>query len=49
LSFSKATPYFCQEEERQTLRQAMTRSVKREGFIGRSDAMENVFRLVDRA
>jgi DNA-binding NtrC family response regulator len=36
------------EEERQTLRQAMTRSVKREGFIGRSDAMENVFRLVDR-
>jgi DNA-binding NtrC family response regulator len=36
------------EEERQTLRQAMTRSVKREGFIGRSDVMENVFRLVDR-
>lgn len=36
------------EEERQTLRQAMTRSVNREGFIGRSDAMENVFRLVDR-
>jgi DNA-binding NtrC family response regulator len=36
------------EEERQTLRQAMTRSVKREGFIGRSDIMENVFRLVDR-
>jgi transcriptional regulator with GAF, ATPase, and Fis domain len=26
----------------------MTRSVKREGFIGRSDIMENVFRLVDR-
>lgn len=36
------------EEERQTLRQAMTRSVKREGFIGRSDIMENVFRMVDR-
>jgi DNA-binding NtrC family response regulator len=36
------------EEERQTLRQAMTRSVRREGFIGRSDVMENVFRLVDR-
>jgi DNA-binding NtrC family response regulator len=36
------------EEERQTLRQAMTRAVKREGFIGRSDVMENVFRLVDR-
>jgi DNA-binding NtrC family response regulator len=36
------------EEERQTLRQAMSRSVSREGFIGRSEAMENVFRLVDR-
>src|SRR6187549_644663 len=36
------------EEERQTLRQAMVRSVKREGFIGRSDIMENVFRLVER-
>ncbi len=36
------------EEERQELRQAMVRSVKREGFIGRSDIMENVFRLVDR-
>lgn len=36
------------EEERQVLRQAMVRSVKREGFIGRSDIMENVFRLVDR-
>jgi DNA-binding NtrC family response regulator len=36
------------EEERQTLRQAMVRSVKREGFIGRSDVMENVFRLVER-
>ena len=30
------------------LRQAMVRSVKREGFIGRSDVMENVFRLVER-
>src|SRR3954454_15575861 len=36
------------EQERQELRQAMVRSVKREGFIGRSDIMENVFRLVDR-
>jgi len=36
------------EEERQTLRQAMARSVKREGFIGRSEVMENVFRLVER-
>ncbi|HEX9961516.1 MAG TPA: sigma-54 dependent transcriptional regulator [Pyrinomonadaceae bacterium] len=36
------------EEERQTLRHAMTRSVKREGFIGRSEVMENVFRMVDR-
>lgn len=36
------------EEERQTLRQAMVRSVNREGFIGRSEAMENVFRLVER-
>jgi DNA-binding NtrC family response regulator len=36
------------EEERVTLRQAMTRAVKREGFIGRSEVMETVFRLVDR-
>ncbi|CAN5341698.1 sigma-54 dependent transcriptional regulator [soil metagenome] len=36
------------EEERQTLRQAMVRSVNREGFIGRSEVMENVFRLVER-
>lgn len=35
------------EEERQTLRQAMVRSVNREGFIGRSEVMENVFRLVE--
>src|SRR5688500_8772639 len=36
------------EEERQTRRQVMTRSVRREGFIGRSDKMEDIFRLVDR-
>src|SRR5215204_2920623 len=36
------------EEERVVLRQAMVRSVKREGFIGRSEVMENVFRLVER-
>jgi len=36
------------EEERQNLRQAMVRAVKREGFIGRSDVMEDVFRLVER-
>ncbi|HMT06974.1 MAG TPA: sigma-54 dependent transcriptional regulator [Pyrinomonadaceae bacterium] len=36
------------EEERRNLRQAMASSVKRDGFIGRSDVMENVFRLVER-
>lgn len=36
------------EEERQTLRQAMVRSVNREDFIGRSEGMEAVFRLVER-
>ena len=36
------------EEERVSLRQAMTRSVKRDAIIGRSDQMENVFRLVER-
>jgi DNA-binding NtrC family response regulator len=36
------------EEERQNLRQAMAKVVKREGFIGRSEVMENVFRLVER-
>jgi DNA-binding NtrC family response regulator len=36
------------EEELQNLRQAMVRSVNRDGFIGRSDVMENVFRLVER-
>jgi len=37
-----------QEEERQTLRQVMTRSVQRDGIIGRSEKMEDIFRLVDR-
>lgn len=36
------------EEERVTLRQAMTRLVKRDAIIGRSPLMENVFALVDR-
>lgn len=36
------------EEERQTLRQVMTRSVKRDAIIGRSDKMEEIFRLVER-
>ncbi|MBA3631326.1 MAG: sigma-54-dependent Fis family transcriptional regulator [Acidobacteria bacterium] len=36
------------EEERVSLRQAMTRSVKRDAIIGRSDKMENVFRLIER-
>jgi len=36
------------EEERVSLRQAMTRSVRRDAIIGRSDKMENVFRMVDR-
>ena len=36
------------EEERQTLRQAMTRSVKRDAIIGRSEKMENIFRLIER-
>jgi DNA-binding NtrC family response regulator len=36
------------EEERVTLRQAMTRSVQRDAIIGRSEKMETVFRLVDR-
>lgn len=36
------------EEERQTLRQAMTRQVKRDAIIGRSDKMENIFRLIER-
>ncbi|MEO7660324.1 MAG: sigma-54 dependent transcriptional regulator [Pyrinomonadaceae bacterium] len=36
------------EEERQILRQAMVRSVNRKDFIGRSEGMEAVFRLVER-
>ncbi|MFL6229754.1 MAG: sigma-54-dependent transcriptional regulator [Pyrinomonadaceae bacterium] len=35
------------EEERQTLRRAMSRSVSREGVVGRSERMQVVFRLVD--
>ena len=35
------------EEERQTLRRAMSRSVAREGIVGRSEKMQAVFRLVD--
>jgi DNA-binding NtrC family response regulator len=37
-----------QEEERQTLRQVMTRSVSRDAIIGRSGKMEDIFRLVER-
>ncbi len=36
------------EEERQTLRQVMTRSVQRDAIVGRSEKMEDVFRLVER-
>ncbi|MCA1589785.1 MAG: sigma-54 dependent transcriptional regulator, partial [Acidobacteria bacterium] len=36
------------EVERQVLRQAMTKSVSRDAIIGRSDKMEDVFRLVER-
>ncbi len=36
------------EEERVVLRQAMTRSVERDSIIGRSEKMENVFRLLER-
>lgn len=35
------------EEERQTLRTAMSKAVNRDDFIGRSEVMENVFRLVE--
>ena len=35
------------EEERQTLRRAMSRSVERGQIVGRSDAMQVIFRLVD--
>ena len=36
------------EEERQTLRQVMTKSVKRDAIVGRSEKMEDIFRLVER-
>lgn len=36
------------EEERINLRQVMTRSVKRDAIVGRSEKMEGIFRLVDR-
>ncbi|MCY7344908.1 MAG: sigma-54 dependent transcriptional regulator [Pyrinomonadaceae bacterium] len=36
------------EEERVYLRQSMTRSVKRDAIIGRSEKMESVFRLLER-
>ena len=36
------------EEERQTLRQVMTRSVKRDAIVGRSAKMEEIFRLIER-
>ncbi len=36
------------EEERQTLRQAMSRSVSRDSIVGRSEKMEEIFRLVER-
>src|SRR5690606_2703033 len=36
------------QEERRHLRQAMVKSVEREGIIGRSDVMEEIFRLVER-
>ena len=36
------------EEERQALRQVMTRSVSRDAIVGRSEKMEEIFRLVER-
>lgn len=36
------------EEERQTLRQVMARSVSRDAIIGRSERMEEIFRIVER-
>jgi len=36
------------EEERQTLRQVMSRSVSRDAIVGRSEKMEDIFRLVER-
>ncbi|MBC7910846.1 MAG: sigma-54-dependent Fis family transcriptional regulator [Pyrinomonadaceae bacterium] len=35
------------EEERQTLRRAMSRAVDRGAMVGRSDAMQQVFQMVD--
>ncbi len=35
------------EEERQTLRRAMSRAVDRGGIVGRADIMQQVFRMVD--
>ena len=35
------------EEERQTLRRAMSRSVDRGGIIGRAERMQSIFQLVD--
>ncbi len=35
------------EEERQTLRRAMSRSVDRGSMIGRTDRMQTIFRLID--
>src|SRR5215813_10898807 len=35
------------EEERQTLRRAMSRAVDRGEIVGRSDVMQEVFRLID--
>src|SRR2546421_4864217 len=35
------------DEERQTLRRAMSRSLKRSGIIGRSERMQAIFQLVD--
>lgn len=37
-----------QEEERKTLRQAMARSVSRDSVIGRSESMEEIFRMIER-
>ena len=36
------------EEERLTLRQVMSRSVSRDAIVGRSEKMEDIFRLVER-
>lgn len=36
------------EEERVTLRQAMAKSVKRDSIVGRSEKMDEIFRLIER-